>query len=55
MIHTEARAVEHFLRQPDESWIFREYRGIGSSVLIPSLQCTLPVADIYAGVLDLQI
>ncbi len=28
LVHTESVHVEHFVRQADASWIFREYRGM---------------------------
>lgn len=47
--HSESPWVEHFHREPDSSWIYREYRTLESAVLIPSLNCTVPLADLYAG------
>lgn len=52
LTHTDSPWVEHFHRQPDASWIFREYRGLDSAVPIPSINCTVPLADLYAGVLN---
>ena len=39
--------VEHFTRQPDESWLLKGYSGMDTILLIPSIGCELPLADIY--------
>jgi hypothetical protein len=39
--------VKHFTRQPDETWSYRLTTGRESSVSIPSIQCTLKLADVY--------
>lgn len=39
--------VEHFTRQPDGTWSYRLTTGRDSSVLIPSIQCTLKLVDVY--------
>ena len=52
LVHTDSAHVEHFTRQPG-SWIFREYRGFESAVHIASIDCTILLADVYAGVFEL--
>jgi Uma2 family endonuclease len=52
LTHTDAPHIEHFVRQADESWIFREYRGLESSIVLPSIDCEVRLADLYAGVFD---
>ena len=39
--------VEHYARQPDESWLLRSYEGMEAILPIPSIGCELPLADIY--------
>ena len=39
--------VEHFTRQPDESWLLKTYAGLEAVLSIPSIGCELPLADIY--------
>lgn len=39
--------VEHHHRQADGSWTMREYVGLDKSFPIPSIQCTLKLADVY--------
>jgi len=41
LVYTDAPLIEHFARQPDASWTFREYRGLESSVSL-SLQSARP-------------
>ncbi|MDQ2841274.1 MAG: Uma2 family endonuclease [Acidobacteriota bacterium] len=53
LVDTGTARVEHFARQPDGSWTFREYRGIEAAVPFASLGCTVELAEVYAGVFDL--
>jgi Uma2 family endonuclease len=53
LVHADSPWVEHFARQQDASWIFREYRGLDGAVPISSLDCFVRLAEIYSGVLDL--
>jgi Uma2 family endonuclease len=53
LVHTASPHVEHFSRQADNSWIFREYRGLETSVTLTSIGCTVALGDVYAGALDL--
>jgi Uma2 family endonuclease len=39
--------VEHYARQPDESWLLRSCEGVEAILPIPSIGCELPLADIY--------
>ena len=39
--------VEHFARQPNESWLLKSYGGLEAVLLLPSIGCELPLADIY--------
>lgn len=52
LTHTETPWVEHFSRQSDSTWIFREYQGLEASVAIPSLECIIPLARVYREVLN---
>lgn len=46
---SEAR-VERFVRQDEQNWLYTDIGGMESSVTIPSLSCTLPLAEIYSKV-----
>ena len=39
--------VEHYARQPDETWLLTSYEGLKAVLLLPSIGCELPLADIY--------
>jgi len=39
--------VEHFVRQEDDSWKFTATEGLDASIFLPSLNCTLPLAEVY--------
>lgn len=47
LTHTDSPHIEHFARQADESWIFREYKSLESSLRLTSIQCDIGLADIY--------
>ncbi|MDQ3012656.1 MAG: Uma2 family endonuclease [Acidobacteriota bacterium] len=39
--------VEHFLRREDGDWAYRSYWELEQEVPIPSIECSLPMRDIY--------
>ncbi len=39
--------VEHFSRMSDGRWALSEHKGMDAAVAIASIDCTLPLADIY--------
>jgi len=39
--------VEHYLRQPDGRWLLEETNRLNDSVTLPSISCTLALAEIY--------
>lgn len=43
--------IEHFAAEPDGTWRFSENRDLSAAVGLPSVSCTLPVAEVYQGVL----
>jgi Uma2 family endonuclease len=47
LTHSDAPHVEHFARQTDSSWIFREYKGLENSLRLTSINCEIGLADIY--------
>lgn len=42
--------IERFSRQPDDSWHLTEASGMGASMIVPSVACTLELATVYARV-----
>jgi Uma2 family endonuclease len=51
LTHSDAPHVEHFARQADSSWIFREYKGLESSLRLASINCEIGLTDIYERIL----
>ena len=39
--------IEHYTRQPDGSWTYRSTNGLDGVVQIPSIGCTLKLAEVY--------
>lgn len=39
--------VEHFVRQSPNEWRYSQIMGLEQSVELPSIGCTLPLADVY--------
>lgn len=39
--------IEHFARRPDGHWLYSEHRGLDAEVVIDSIQCKLPLVDVY--------
>jgi Uma2 family endonuclease len=39
--------VDHYTRQPDDSWILHSSEGLESHIQIPSIHCQLSLAEIY--------
>ncbi len=50
LIHQYTRQVEHYTRQPDNSWRFLEYFKPGDGFEIRSIGCELKLEDIYEKV-----
>jgi Uma2 family endonuclease len=46
---TEPR-VKTYRRQPDGAWLWREYTGLNASVDFKSVDCAIPMTEVYAGV-----
>jgi Uma2 family endonuclease len=42
--------VELFSRKADKSWFNQRVTGLDATILIPSIGCTLKLADIYMGI-----
>lgn len=42
--------VDHFARRDDGRWVLTSFEGLETSVELPALDCTIPMAEIYANV-----
>jgi Uma2 family endonuclease len=47
LVWQEIPLIEHFIRQTDGNWLARLIDGIESNLAIASLNCTLPLSEIY--------
>lgn len=41
--------VEHYSRQEDRTWAFSEIGGLDALLILDSIDCRLPLAELYAG------
>jgi Uma2 family endonuclease len=39
--------IEHYARQGDNQWLLTEVTGLETSIALPSLGCTISLADVY--------
>jgi Uma2 family endonuclease len=42
--------IEHYVRQPDNQWLLSETDDPGGQVALPSIDCTLAMAEVYRKV-----
>ncbi len=42
--------IEHYIRQPDNTWVLTDYRSLDDIVSIASIDCKLALADVYKKV-----
>jgi Uma2 family endonuclease len=47
LVDSEQMLVEHYSRNADNAWIFREYRDLTDSVNLAGIEETLSLAEIY--------
>lgn len=50
LIAQDARRIERYVRREDGFWLFSEAVGAGETVELPTIACTLALADVYEGV-----
>ena len=53
LVHTDALIIEHYSRQPDNSWIYRETKGPNGSVIVPTLEMTLSLEQLYGSTMTI--
>jgi Uma2 family endonuclease len=47
LVSQDQPLIDHFSRQDDGSWSHNQIAGLEARVAIPSIQCTLQLADVY--------
>ena len=51
LVLQEQRLVEHFIRQPSGDWLLHTVDGLDDGIVLASLNCRLPLSEIYERVL----
>ncbi|HEY0379873.1 MAG TPA: Uma2 family endonuclease [Pyrinomonadaceae bacterium] len=47
LVSQDEHLVEHYLRREDGHWLYTKVSGPDEAVILPSLQCELPLGGIY--------
>ena len=50
LISQDRALVEHCVRQPSDQWLLTEYSALDGTLMLSSIQCQLPLAEIYLKV-----
>ena len=50
LISQDCPLVEHYVRQGEDEWLLTEQRALQDTLVLPSIQCELPLAEIYLKV-----
>ncbi len=54
LIAQDAYRIEHFVRQGEQHWLLTVADGLAASVYLPSIDCTLRLADVYKKVVAID-
>lgn len=47
LVSQEEPLIEHYIRQPNNDWLLKEYQGLDTTFEIKSIKCTFCLNDIY--------
>lgn len=47
LVSQDEPLIEHFIRQPNNDWLLKEYQGLETTFRIDSIDCSLTLKDIY--------
>ena len=50
LVSQDSHRVEHYVRQADDQWLYSDARGLDAVLELPSIGCTLALADVYEKV-----
>ncbi len=42
--------IESYIRQPDQTWLYRSFEGLNQNFNLASLNLSLPMSEVFAGV-----
>lgn len=47
LVSQDRPLVEHFIRRPDGNWLLSDETDLAASIVLPSIECQLAMAEIY--------
>lgn len=47
LVSQDRPLIEHYTRQPDNRWLLAAYEGLEAVAVLPSIDCALPLAEVY--------
>jgi Uma2 family endonuclease len=47
LVSQDTHRIEQFVRQENEQWLLTDAAGLDSSITLPSINCSLALADVY--------
>ena len=50
LIEQNEPRIEHYIKQTPNQWLLRIYENLGETIVLESLGCELPMAEIYAQI-----
>ncbi len=50
LVSQDSHHIEHYVRQGDDQWLYSDARGLNAVMELPSIGCTLALADVYEKV-----
>lgn len=50
LVHQTKPVIEHYRRQPDDTWVLFTITGLESELCLASINCVLKLSDVYEGV-----
>jgi Uma2 family endonuclease len=50
LVSQDSHHIEHYVRRPDDQWLFSDAKGLEAVLELPSIGCTLALADVYEKV-----
>lgn len=50
LVSQDEAKIAHYSRQPGETWLLTVARGLDSQVIVQSIACSLPLAEVYYDV-----
>lgn len=50
LVSQDRSQIEHYMLEPDGSWRYTRETGLASVVTIVSINCQLPLAEVYSGI-----